>query len=72
METVILSLAALAVRQPITAAIDSTGFGTRFLVRRIRVMKEVLEHAHVKLHALYGAKRLVFLMAVPSKELSMG
>lgn len=59
----ILGLAALVVRQPITAAIDSTGFGTRVLVRRVRVMKEVLEHASVKLHALYDAKRLVFLMA---------
>ncbi|MEM3290976.1 MAG: transposase [Candidatus Micrarchaeaceae archaeon] len=63
LEAVILSLASAVVKQPITAAIDSTGFGTHILVSEVRAMKEILEHAHVKLHVLYDAERLVFLMA---------
>ena len=63
LEAAILSLALAVVKEPITAAIDSTGFGTHVLVKEIRAMREVLEHVSVKLHALYDAERLVFLTA---------
>ena len=63
LEVAILNLAVAVVKQPITAAIDSTGFGIHVLVREVRAMREVLEHANIKLHALYDAERLVFLMA---------
>jgi hypothetical protein len=32
-------------------------------VGEVKAMRDVLEHANVKLHALYDARRLVFLMA---------
>lgn len=67
LEAVILNLAVDVVKQPVTAAIDSTGFGTRVLVGEVKAMREVLEHANVKLHALYDARRLVFLMAAATE-----
>ena len=55
LEASILSLAVAVVKQPIVAAIDSTGFGTRILVSEVKAMRDVLEHESVKLHALYDA-----------------
>jgi len=63
LEASIISLAIAVVKQPIIASIDSTCFGTRILVGEVKAMRDVLEHANVKLHALYNARRLVFLMA---------
>jgi len=40
------------VKQPIVAAIDSTGFGARIPVSEVKAMRE---YESVKLHALYDA-----------------
>ena len=55
------------IKQPVTAAIDSTSFGTCTLVGKVRAIRDVLEHVDVELHAIYDAKHLVFLMAAVTK-----